>query len=261
MRTGLLDTGDVLPVSSKELLICFMCVFYRQCFSKAFLFSYHNGIEDINGFNDAIIRGLKYGSLSANGVGAKIKPFVALAMQKGYLTNKDCKESAFATKALAIYPTVHQVFLTGGEAAAKGFALSYGLEMLQADEFVLAEEAQLAGDLVDDEEEEQEDSADCLEQIKDSAPAESITSLENANDAAAGKDEEKDEQSESEEEEIGECDCDFCVEMRGYDDLDLANLESADPFQQIMVSGLLLALGLAEEEEEGSSLSSSDKGE
>jgi len=217
MQTGLLEGG--VGTAVRELTTCFLAVFNRQCLSKAFLYMYHQDEEEVEAFNQAVIRGLKYGTLSPRGIGAELKPYMELAMEKGFLAPEDYEGNAFATRAVQeLYPLVHAAWQRGGEEAAKKWAFQYAMEMLTNPEAV-ADEALLAGDMSDAEPEQDDE-------------------LEEPDDAG-------DDEPEESEEQATECDCEFCQEMRAFDHVDLNNLHSDDPLAALMISGLRNALALS----------------
>jgi hypothetical protein len=166
-------------------------------------------------FNQAMNLAMKYAVLSANGVGAELKPYLTLAFSQGFLRPAQCAESDMATKVVVdIYPQVHAVWQQGGEEAAKTFIVDYAMQML-TDPDVVAEEALLAGDMDDDE-------------SADDSRAESMDDDQDDDGAGDGED--------------GTCNCDFCVEMRAMDLIDLSTIESSDPLDRMMIQGLASVL-------------------
>ena len=145
MKTGVAD--DVYDsVAMVELRVCMTAVYARQCYSKAFIFMFHNEYETGEEFNLAVKRALKYACLSKNGVGYILKPFFEIAMTKGYLKPTDVADSPLAKSALDLFPAVHAVFTQGGVDAAKTWMVKY-IEQILDDPKVVAQEALNAGDI------------------------------------------------------------------------------------------------------------------
>lgn len=239
MRSGLVSPDGGLSLAVKELLYCFIAIFNRQCISKAFLYMFHNGLESAEDFNAAIIKGLKYGSLSQNGVGAKLKPHLQLAFSQGFLTKKDCRDSPYAERALELYIQVHSAWQNGGEDQVKLFVEEYAMSMLE-DPAAIAQEALLAGDV--DEEEAEVIANDTIDEALD-AQGEGSEEEEEDDEEPLGKRPE----CCGERTNIGfvdECECDVCTEMRAFDELDMDSLHSDDPLENLMISGLRNALSM-----------------
>lgn len=244
-----MDKGGYLPVSVGELLVCFMAIFYRQCFSKTFIYLYHNQLDSSSDFNDCVIQSLKYGALSPTGAGARMKPFIKIAIANGCLSKKDCKDSPIALKALELYPHVHSIWQQGGKDAAEKFAYSYGMEMLVSPtEEVLTEEAMLGGDLRDDEGEDEQDEQEDQENDHSGFLLEGEGSMEHDKGQSDVDDDDE------EEDEVELCKCEFCLEMRSYDNVDMSQVESDDPLDRVMISALALALENAKTDEDDEKL-------
>lgn len=246
MRTGVLEMDIRVPEIVQQLTVSFLALFNRQCLSKAFLYMYHNGTNgvhadhdedafensdeaaavatEVQAFDTALIRALKYGGLSPNGVGAKLKPYLQLAHAKGYLQPEDYEDSEFATRAVQeIYPQVLAAWKAGGELAAKKWILQYSMQMLVNPELV-ATEAQWAGDIAEDE-------------------ADAMIGASQEDDAESDAESDEGEDGPDADGPIGgECDCDFCEEMRLYDHVDLAKIETSDPLDMLMIESLRNAL-------------------
>lgn len=250
-----MDTA--VPEIVKQLTVCFLALFNRQCLSKAFLYMYHNGPQldesedDIGGesqenvdtvaaqtaksFDVAMVRALKYGALSPNGVGAKLKPYLQLAHTKGYLQPEDYEDSEFATRAVQeIYPNVLAAWKSGGELAAKKWILQYSMQMLVNPELV-ATEAQWAGDIDEDEVEAM---------IGVSHDDDSHEAMEESIEEDLAEEDQADVDVDVEEDDNGDvdCDCEICVEMRLYDDVDLGKIQTNDPLDMLMIESLRNAL-------------------
>lgn len=228
MRTGLIDMDGTVPMIVKELTICFLALFNRQCISKAFIYLYHNGPTEVEeeekedkeedeaeAFNEALIRALKYGVLSPSGIGAELKPYLQLAHAKdGLLVPEDYEENKFATRAVQeIFPQLHAVWQQSGEIGARAWVLQYAMEMFVSAE-VVATEALFAGDV-------DEDEADHM--IGESEEAES-------------------QEDQVSEDDAGQCECDFCEGMRAYDNIDLNTIQSSDPLDMLLIGSLGRAL-------------------
>jgi len=249
LRTGLLDMDTTVPEIVKQLTVCFLALFNRQCISKAFIYMYHNGPEyddeddveaeaEAAAFNDALIRALKYNTLSPNGIGAKLKPSLALAHSKGYLEPEDYEDNKYATRAvLVIFPILCNAWQRGGELAARAWVLEYSMEMF-ADAQTVANEALWAEDIDEDEMEGMiGDLSDESSSIVDYLDHDGEIAENETGEIRTGDEMEIDNQ-----EEQVECDCDLCEEMRSYDNLNLENIQSSDPLDNLMINGLKKAL-------------------
>lgn len=217
MRTGVLDMEPTMTIAVKELLTAFIAVFNRQCLSKGFLYLFHNNLDSAPDFNESVIRGLKYGALSSNGIGAEIKPFLKLAMEQGFLSPDDCEGNPFALKALDIYSQVHAEFQRGGQETASNWAFEYAMLML-TDPNVVADEALLANDI------DEEMAREIYAEGEEGAPGTG------------------DESENSENSDIDECDCEFCNEMRSFDNVDLTTISPEDPMDAWVINSLGAAL-------------------
>jgi hypothetical protein len=241
MRTGVLDMDFAIPEIVKKLTVCFLALFNRQCISKAFVYLYHNGPEEDeeetgnqvaetsqddgkigseeNAFNQALIRSLKYGTLSPHGIGAELKPYLQLAHSKGYLEPEDYEDNQYATRVVQeIFPQVDAEWKKNGELGAKEWVMQYCLKLF-LDAELIASEAAWAGDISENDDmlgnvSEDQDDSSIIEEMEES---------DNNDDADT-------------------CMCDFCEEMRLYDNVDLANIKTNDPLDNLMINSLKNAL-------------------
>jgi len=242
-------------VAVKELTACLLAVFNRQCISKAFVYMFHNeplfdddrdeedgddmdeeddetAIDAQESFNVALVRGMKYGVLSPNGIGAKLKPYMEKVLQQGYLTPADYESSVFATHAVCnLYPLVHAAWQAGGESGVKQWSLAYSMEIL-TDPNVVVEEALLAADLNDDgtSEGSEGEPDSSIENLDKTNTDKMESSVSTAADAVESMEESSDTDA--------ECRCEFCVEMRSMDNIDLGQIESDDPLSRLMIASL-----------------------
>ena len=166
-------------------------------------------------------------------------------MSQGYLAPKDYKKNKFAKRAVELYSNVHHEWQMGGEKQAQKFANDYAMLMF-TDSAVVAEEALIAGDIDADEAEKITNDQDDDSYVNEEEGSNSSTG--NNSQESEGNDGQEDEVND-EEEKVGGCGCEFCSEMRGYDDLDLDSIVTDDPLDNLMISGLKAALGKHTDEE------------
>lgn len=230
MQTGIMEglAGQQHPVAVRELMMCFLTVFNRQCLSKAFVFMFHqepdleapeDPEEEVDpevaektteAFNQAVLRGMKYGTLSPNGIGAHLKPYLELAISQGFLAKKDYRDSPLVTHAVEVlYPQVHAAWQVGGEAAAQEWSLKHCMDMFLDPEAV-NDDAVLAGDVSDVASDDDEESANVSE----------------------------DEEDLEEDETAGGCQCEMCIEMQSMDSVDLDALDPVDPLDRLLLESL-----------------------
>lgn len=217
MKTGLADTYAAPPTAPlMKLLLGFLVVFQRQVYARGLTFLYHNGQQGQANFDKAVLDSLKFSTLSPNGVACALRPYLHLAFDQGYLSEEDCGDNEFALRALSFFPQVHAAWEKGGEKGALTWVHETALQIL-TDSDVLRDEALLAGDVDDDDEDE------------------------NMEDGIEDDNMSDDESDESEIEEI-ECTCDFCEEFRGYRSVDMAQIKGDGPVDEIIIGSVKRAL-------------------
>lgn len=237
MQTGMAEVPDatINAVALQKLLICFMAVYQRQILSRAFVYMFHNNEEDNEEgqFGKAVRRGLKYSTLSPNGIAARLRPYILHAYSEGLLTEEECDNDPFALKALSLFPEVHQAWEYAGETGAKKWCMEYVFELLSSSDAV-AEEALLGGDMSIGEDHDDEYDG------SDNGDADDGNNNHDGNnthdDDIATGDEDSD--------EVGQCSCTICEEMRGFDDIDVDAIPAGEGLDAIIINGMKHALKL-----------------
>lgn len=90
-----------LDDTRKSLLQAFFAIFWRRHMITATIYQHHN--PEVSN-SDASRISLIFNVMTQTGIGAQLKPFIMLALEKGYLEPEDYQGNLWATRAVELFP-------------------------------------------------------------------------------------------------------------------------------------------------------------
>jgi hypothetical protein len=119
-------------------------IFWRRVMLTATIYQHHN--PDVSN-SDASRVSLIFNTTSPTGIGVQLKPFLLLALEKGYLEPEDYQNNLWATRAVELFPKALKAVQTDTTLEfIKEYVMTIGVIISEEDEDAIEEELQQLSD-------------------------------------------------------------------------------------------------------------------
>jgi hypothetical protein len=225
MKSGL-AIPDEPSDNIKTFILVFMAIIWRRVWITTAIYCEHN---KINLHSSVVLKALKYNIFSEAGIGHTLQPYIVKALTDGFLMPKFYENNIYATRAVKLYKKGYEIVKTKNRQKEIQFLKDYAMSVFKTDSDVVTDVT--------------EETKDTLKQVE--------IKQDNFNDSGCFSDTTSgnlSDTSETEPEGIidlitspEKCKCKLCELVDSWDvNLDL--IYSDDPFQNVVMKGLMTTL-------------------
>jgi len=203
MKTGTIELNELQP-DRYAFILSFLAVIWRRVWITAQIYSWHNFVDLDDGI---VLKCLKYNILAPTGIGNTIKEYLTKALKTGFLMPKDYEKNIYAQRAIKLYSQAYKIASSKDRDSEIKFIHDYASSVFD-----------LKSDLNNNNE--------CIDTIKDidkEKTIEEITILNILGDKNHNHN------------------CKLCNQIEIWN-IDLGLMHSEDPYQNVIMYGLLAAL-------------------
>lgn len=199
MKTGRGEVNE-LTDNLRTFVLVFMSVIWRRVWITTTIYCEHNGLE-LN--KDIILKCLKYNIMSDTGIGNTLKPYIKVAFKDGFIMPSLYRKNLYATRAIMMYKDAYEIVKKHDPNLETEFIKDYALSIFKLEPKQVSESA-----------------SEIQDTIKEANQLDSDTD------------------SDKSQSEMDKCNCRLCDLINAWD-INMSLVYSDDPFQNIIMTGLM----------------------
>ncbi len=217
MKTGQtgVTTEENLNDGLRTFALVFMAVIWRRVWITTTIYCEHNN-KDLS--KEILLKCLKYNILSDSGIGNTLKPYIKIAFTDGFIMPQVYKKNLYATRAIMMYKEALGIVKQHDPDLQRKFVKDYALSIFHLDVTKVTESAAEIRDTIDN----TFDSSD-TNSSDDDLSVPTTLSFGLGSDRVNNSD---------------MCKCKLCTLVNAWD-INIALVYSEDPFQNIIMNGLM----------------------
>jgi len=230
MKTGLdINIPSEPSDNVKTFMLCFTAIIWRRVWITTAIYCEHN---KINLSNSVVLKALKYNVLSDVGIGNTLRPYIAIALKDGFIMPQCYKKNLYATRAVLMFKDAYEVIKKKDREEEIKYISRYAMSVFQSDK-----------ESVKDVANETKDTKNIKAGNSDITNP-STTNFGDSNfssDSTFSSDSGDSEDNNESPEIDSPCDCKMCQLVNSWD-IDLSLGLSEDPYQNVVMNGLMAVL-------------------
>ena len=220
----------------KTFMLIFMAIIWRRVWITSAIYCEHN---KLNLSNDIVLKALKYNIFSDAGMESVLKPYITKAFSDGFLMPSFYEKNIYATKAVKLYKSAHDIIKSKNKFSKLLFLKEYALSIFKMDKGMVNEAT-----------EETKDAINIDNKSKNNIDTNNTTNFTSEYTSGDFSDTSGDSESPDLNRKnndgvllpliIDQCDCKLCKLVNSWDVN--TSLIFSDPFQNVLMFGLNIAL-------------------